>query len=255
MWMTVPDAFQTHMLDQDLVNYCTGQSGIGLTLPTAAQQGQSSSGGLASFAANVMTLTQAPSGTFALGQAVTANGVATGTTILALASGTLGLAGSTYTLSTTPGTIAAEAFTSSFAPTNPLVIQTLAVLTAIALEAQVVVIGSLASQGLLADPLPTGDPIANLLQHVTGHIAFEHLFLRIPGQASEYPTAWDKSIKGAHADLKRFVDGDLPIPNTFFIRGAINDTPPLQGAIERHHQPADRAFQRDWDLHGNWGGY
>ena len=74
---------------------------------------QGTSGGSASFATNVMTITVAPTaGTLALGQQVIAAGVAYGTTLLTLASGTLGAIGSTYTLSTSPGTIAAAPFSS-----------------------------------------------------------------------------------------------------------------------------------------------
>lgn len=70
------------------------------------------SGGQASFATNVMTLTVAPtSGGVQAGQSVTAVGVQPGTQIAALLSGTWNAVGSTYSLSTTPGTIAAEAFT------------------------------------------------------------------------------------------------------------------------------------------------
>ena len=70
-----------------------------------------STGGSASFATNVLTITVAPTGGgLAIGQAVTSAGVTPGTQIVALASGTWNAVGSTYTLNTTPGTIAAQAF-------------------------------------------------------------------------------------------------------------------------------------------------
>ena len=73
-----------------------------------------STGGSASFATNVMTITVAPTGgSLAIGQYVIAAGVAVGTYITGLASGNLNANGSTYTLSTTPGTIGAEAFTTN----------------------------------------------------------------------------------------------------------------------------------------------
>jgi len=72
-----------------------------------------SSGGSASFATNVMTLTVAPTtGSIAIGQYVVATGVATGTYITGLVSGNLNATSSTYSLSTTPGTIGAESITS-----------------------------------------------------------------------------------------------------------------------------------------------
>jgi hypothetical protein len=174
MWMTVPDDFQVHMLDRELVNYCTGQPGIGLSLGSAS--------------ANEVT-----------------------------------------------------------PPTDPLVIQALAILTLLAKEAQVVVTGELAGQGLLIDPLPTPDPSGDLLKHVATHIAFEHMFLRIPGMASEAPAAWDKSIKGAHATLQKFVDGTLPLDPSFFTRGVDANVPPQQ-AVMRHSCDVDAAFAREWNL-------
>jgi hypothetical protein len=75
-------------------------------------------GGSASFATNVMTVTVAPTaGAMSVGHQVKANGVVEGTTIDALLSGTLGAIGSTYRLSTSPGTISAE----SFSTVTPLV--------------------------------------------------------------------------------------------------------------------------------------
>jgi hypothetical protein len=174
MWMTVPDDFQVHMMDRELVNYCTGQPGTGVVLPTAAQ-------------------------------------------IIA-----------------TP-------------PTDPVILQTLAILGLLAKEAQVVVTGELAGQGLLIDPLPTPNPSGDLLKHVTTHIAFEHLFLRIPGMASEFPTAWDKSIKDAHTTLQKFVEGVLPLDPDFFSRGVDANVPPQQ-AVMRHSCDVDAAFAREWNL-------
>lgn len=178
MWLTIPDSFQTHMFDRELVNYATGQPATGIVLPTAAQQ----------------------------------------------------LA--------TP-------------PSNPIIVQTLAVLTALALDAQTVVQGELLSQGTLVDPLPAGNVNAALLIHVTTHMAFEHLFLRIPGEASQFPTAWEKSIKGAKATLQKFVDGMLPLDTGFFTRGAEVNIPPM-AAVIRTHGPVDAAFARDWDLGRRW---
>jgi len=173
-WMTVPDDFQVHMMDRELVNYTTGLSGTDVVLPTAAQ------------------------------------------------------------IKTT-------------APTDPVIVKTLAVLNALAKEAQVVVCGELAGQGTLADPLPSPNPSADLLLHVAVHIAFEHLFLRIPGQGAEFPTAWDKSIKSAHETLRKFVDGDLPLDPAFFTRGANANIPPQQ-AVLRSSCDVDAAFARDWNL-------
>ncbi len=84
----------------------SGQStvvnGAGTTLLTDA----AASGGTASFATNVMTATAPTTGAFAVGEVVTAAGVAAGTTITSFGSGT-GAAG-TYSLSSTPGTVASE---------------------------------------------------------------------------------------------------------------------------------------------------
>ena len=177
MWMTIPDDYQVHMMDRELVNYCTGQSGSGIVLPTAAEFADS--------------------------------------------------------------------------PTDDqLVLQTISVLTAIGKEAQVIVTGMLAGQGKLIDPLPTPNPSADLLLHVVTHIAFEHLFLRIPGQASMYPSAWDKSIKDAHEILGKFVSGMLPLDPDFFTRGDDANIPP-QSAVIRTEGFADRAFSRDWNLFPN----
>ena len=176
MWCTVPDDFQTHMFDKELVNYCTGQSGTGIVLPAAASTGT---------------------------------------------------------------------------PENPIVQQTLAVLTLLAKEAQVVVSGCLSGQGVLADPLPSPNPSSDLLKHVAVHIAFEHLFLRIPGKGSEFPSAWDKSIKDAHKLLDKFVNGDLPLDPAFFTRGVDANVPP-QSAVLRSSSAVDRAFSREWNLRGGY---
>jgi len=85
-----------------LANTSTVVNGAGTTLLTDA----AASGGTASFATNVMTATAPTTGAFAVGEVVTAVGVAAGTTITSFGSGT-GAAG-TYNLSTTPGTIASE---------------------------------------------------------------------------------------------------------------------------------------------------
>jgi len=171
MWLSVPDDFQVHMLDKELVNFCTGQPGTGVTLPSAKD--------------------------------------------------------------------AADA-------TDPIIRATLSVLAKIAQEAQTIVQGHLLSQGVLADTLPAG-PNAGLLLHVATHIAFEHLFLRIPGKASEFPTAWDKSIVDAHATLRKFVEGDIPLDPDFFVRGAESNVPP-QSAVMRSSTDVDLAFARDWNL-------
>lgn len=71
-------------------------------------------GATASFATNVMTVTVPPTtGTFQVGQTITATGVAAGTTITSLGTGTGGTG--TYNLSTAPGTIAAESVTAGVA--------------------------------------------------------------------------------------------------------------------------------------------
>jgi hypothetical protein len=177
MWLTIPDSYQVHMLDRDLINYATGGAGSGIVLPTASQ-------------------------------------------------------------------------IASSAPTDPVIIQTLAALTALAVEAQKVVVGRLSGQGVLIDPLPTPNASADLLLHVTEHIAFEHLFLRIPGQGSEFPSAWDKAIKEAHATLAAFVDGTLPLDRAFFARGDSVNVPPQQ-AVVRNASFVDQAFSRDWTLFPN----
>jgi hypothetical protein len=71
----------------------------------------------ASFATNVMTVTVAGSGSFAVGQVITSAGVAVGTYISSLGTGTGGTG--TYNLSTSPGTIAAQAVTASSVYTVP----------------------------------------------------------------------------------------------------------------------------------------
>ena len=74
-------------------------------------------GAMCSFATNVMTCNTAPSpGAFAVGQLITAAGVALGTVISSLGSGSGGLG--TYNLSTTPGTIANEATTGGYTFSN-----------------------------------------------------------------------------------------------------------------------------------------
>ena len=74
-------------------------------------------GATASFATNVMTVTVAGSGSFAVGQVITSTGVAAGTYISSLGTGTGGTG--TYNLSTSPGTIAAQAVTASSVYTLP----------------------------------------------------------------------------------------------------------------------------------------
>ena len=67
----------------------------------------------ASTATNVLTLTSAATGAFAIGQLLVGVGIAVPTTITGLLSGTLGANGSTYSLSTTPGTVASEGMCSN----------------------------------------------------------------------------------------------------------------------------------------------
>jgi hypothetical protein len=101
--------------------------------------------------------------------------------------------------------------------------------------------------------LPTPSASGDLLIHCAVHLAFEHLFLRIPGQASEFPTAWDKSIKGAHSLLTQFRDGTLPLDPAFFARGVDHNIPPQQ-AVMRSSSIVDNAFRRDWNLFpSGWG--
>ena len=72
----------------------------------------STTGMMCSFATNVMTLNTAPStGALAIGQQISAAGVAAGTYVTGLLTGTLNVSGSTYSLSTTPGTISNESTT------------------------------------------------------------------------------------------------------------------------------------------------
>lgn len=80
----------------------TGQYAVAGPVSGAAQ---------ASFATNVMTVTVAGTGSFAVGQVITSAGVTVGTFITSLGTGTGGTG--TYNLSTTPGTIAAQAVTAS----------------------------------------------------------------------------------------------------------------------------------------------
>ena len=80
----------------------TGQYAVAGPVTGAAQ---------ASFATNVMTVTVVGTGSFAVGQVITAAGVTPGPYITSLGTGTGGLG--TYNLSTSPGTIAAEAVSAS----------------------------------------------------------------------------------------------------------------------------------------------
>jgi hypothetical protein len=77
------------------------------TITSVSPSGLGGFTGQASFATSVMTVTVVTTGTLAVGQQISAAGVAAGTYISSLGTGTGGLG--TYNLSTTPGTIAAEA--------------------------------------------------------------------------------------------------------------------------------------------------
>ena len=83
--------------------------------PTTGQYALTSAvtGATASFATNVMTVTVAGTGNFAIGQQITSAGVAPGTVITSLGTGTGGTG--TYILSTSPGTISAQAVTAGVA--------------------------------------------------------------------------------------------------------------------------------------------
>ena len=81
--------------------------GLGGRYIASQTGGGSVTGATASFATNVMTVTVAGTGSFAVGQTVTSAGVAPNTYISSLGTGTGGTG--TYNLSTSPGTLAAQA--------------------------------------------------------------------------------------------------------------------------------------------------
>ena len=116
----------TTTLSSSTINITSIESGsivIGAAFPSTAPLGlvgktiasQSSittvTGATASFATNVMTVTVAGTGSFAVGQTVSAVGVPANTYISSLGTGTGGTG--TYNLSTTPGTLTARATTAT----------------------------------------------------------------------------------------------------------------------------------------------
>lgn len=96
--------------------YRARKSGAGTYIEQGAV-GQLATGGTCSFATNQMTIVTPPTnGGYRPGgvQAISAAGVAAGTTITALVSGVANQAGAVYSLSTSPGTIAAEAVSAGY---------------------------------------------------------------------------------------------------------------------------------------------
>ena len=82
---------------------------------TGTTAGSGSTGGSASFATNVMTLTAVPTtGAIVIGQEVVGSGIPATTYISYLISGTLNTIGSTYHLSNTVGTIASESISTVY---------------------------------------------------------------------------------------------------------------------------------------------